>query len=213
MSGGRPVQSVWGVVPVKSFESAKSRLAPVLSHPERERLARSMFAHVLGVLFSVPALRGVLVVTDSNAVAGDAIRAGAAAVRDPAGATSLADCIDHGLEEVRRRGGGAAIVLLSDLPEVTSNDVGALVERLSLFDVVVAKDKNGNHTNALALGLGARFATSFGAGDSFRRHIETAERLGLTVCSVESPSLAFDVDTPEDYARLNRNRASRVSLS
>jgi 2-phospho-L-lactate guanylyltransferase len=211
MSG--PDRSIWGVVPVKAFESAKSRLAAVASPEERERLAQSMFEHVISVLRAARELAGVLVVTDSARVAEEAVRTGASAVRDPADANGLADCVDHGLNEVQKRGAGAALVLVSDLPEVTPGDVALLVDALRRFDVAIARDRGGEHTNALALRLETRFPTSFGADDSFRRHSETAERAALSVTVVESPSLAFDVDTPEDYARLNRNRGSRVNFS
>jgi 2-phospho-L-lactate guanylyltransferase len=204
-------RSVWAIVPVKAFESAKSRLAAVLSPDERVRLAESMFHHVISVLRAAPDVAAVLVVTDSARVAEASVLAGARAARDPAGALSLADCVDHGIDEVRRRDGDAAVVLVSDLPSVTVDDVGALVDALRGFDVAIARDHGGEHTNALALRLEKRFPTSFGAVDSFRRHRETAERMGLSVSSIESPSLAFDVDTAEDYARLKRNRGSRVN--
>jgi 2-phospho-L-lactate guanylyltransferase len=211
MSG--PVRSIWGVVPVKAFESAKSRLSTVASPEERERLARSMFDHVISVLRKATGLAGVLVVTDSARVADAAVRAGARVVQDPEGASGLAGCIDCGLDEVRRLGAGAALVLVSDLPEVTIGDIALLVGALNRSDVAIARDRGGAHTNALALRLDTEFPTSFGAIDSFRRHCETAERIGLSVAVLESPSLAFDVDTPEDYARLNRNRGSRVNFS
>jgi 2-phospho-L-lactate/phosphoenolpyruvate guanylyltransferase len=208
-----PARLVWGVVLAKAFESAKSRLATVVTPEERERLARSMFEHVISVLREAPGLEGVLVVTDSARVGDAAERAGVRAVHDPAGASGLADCVDHGLDEVRRRGGEAAVVLVSDLPEVTVHDVARLVDALNHFDVAIARDRGGEHTNALALRLETRFHTSFGAADSFHRHCESARRTGLSLTVLESPSLAFDVDTPEDYARLNRNLGSRVNLS
>jgi 2-phospho-L-lactate guanylyltransferase len=198
-----PARSVWGVVPAKAFESAKSRLAAVLSPDQRGRLAESMLRHVITVLRTAPDIAGVIVVTDSARVADAAVLAGARAVRDPAGATSLADCVDYGIDEVRRCDGTAAVVLVSDLPSVTADDVMALVAALNRFDVVIAQDSGREHTNALALRLETRFPTSFGAIDSFRCHRETAERMGLSVCVIESASLAFDVDTPEDYARLS----------
>lgn len=204
-----PTRSVWAVVPVKSFESAKSRLAPVLSPAERERLARSMFEHVLSVLRAASGLSGVLVVTDSSAVADAAVRVGANALLDPRGPRTLADCVDHAVDEVRRRGAGAVVVLVSDLPVVTTTDMDALIERSNRFDVVLVKDRGGEHTNALALRLDKPFRTSFGAGDSYRRHLETAQRLDLSVCELERPSVAFDVDTPEDYADYVRRPPDR----
>lgn len=208
-----PERSIWGVVPVKAFESAKSRLAAVASPEERERLAQSMFEHVISVLRATRELEGVLVVTDSARVADAAARSGARAVHDPTGARGLADCVDRGLDEARQLGASAALVLVSDLPEVDANDIALLIDALSRSDVVIARDQGGEHTNALALRLQPRFPTSFGAADSFRRHSETAKRAGLSLTVLESRSLAFDVDTPEDYARLNRKRGSRVNFS
>jgi 2-phospho-L-lactate guanylyltransferase len=201
-----PGHPVWGVVPVKSFETAKSRLVPVLSADDRRELARAMFAHVLEVLGASPALSGVLVVTDSADVAHAAERLGASAVRDPEAVTSLADCVDYALHELERRGATTAVVLLSDLPHVTQDDVAELVERSMRFDVVLAPDKDGDHTNALALRLGLGFHTSFGTANSLSRHRETAERAALSVSVFESPTVAFDVDTPEDYERLLASR-------
>jgi 2-phospho-L-lactate guanylyltransferase len=201
-----PARAIWGVVPVKAFESAKSRLASVLSPEDRERLAESMFHHVVSVLRAASDLRGVLVVTDSARVADASARLGADVVNDPAGASSLADCVERGLDEVQRRDGDAAVILVSDLPAVAHADVAELARALARFDVAIARDRGGEHTNALALRLEHRFRTSFGAEDSFRRHCASAKQAGLSLSVVESTSLAFDVDTPDDYARLNRNR-------
>ena len=38
---------LWTIIPVKPFGLGKSRLAPVLSAPERAALNRAMFEHVL----------------------------------------------------------------------------------------------------------------------------------------------------------------------
>jgi len=205
---------IWAVVPVKAFEAAKSRLAPDVSPAERERLAESMFQRVSAVLSRSPELSGVLVVTDSARVAAVADRLGVASLRDPEAAPTLAHCIDHALEELRRRGATHGLVVVSDLPALADEDVQGLVERLKEHDVVIAPDKGGHHTNALALRLEPPIRTSFGSTDSLRRHGESAERAGLSIGVFVSPSLAFDVDTPEDYAEfVNRNRASRVNFS
>jgi 2-phospho-L-lactate guanylyltransferase len=211
--------SVWAVVPVKSFETAKSRLAGFLNAGDRAALAREMLAHVLSVLSATQALVGVVVVTDSPRVADAARAGGAVPVFDPrpgpngarSSATLLRDCVDFGLEEIRARGATAGLVLMSDLPLLTVGSVHALLRELERFDVVIARDASGQHTNALALRLGTPFPTSFGSPDSFERHAETASRanLSLSVLAVPTPehdALAFDVDTPEDYEKLRRFR-------
>lgn len=197
--------TVWAVLPVKRFEVAKSRLASVLSGAERARLARSMFEHVMGVLGRSPLLSGVVVVTDSTDVAG-AVGGRAAVLRDPPGARTLADRVDFALRDVAERGAAAALVLVSDLPKVTDDDITRLLDELGRCDVVLARDAGGAHTNALGVRLGFDFRTSFGSDESFRLHREAAARAGLSVRLVESPTLAFDVDVPEDYARLESLR-------
>jgi 2-phospho-L-lactate guanylyltransferase len=194
----------WAVVPVKRFEAAKSRLSGVLDSAARRELARGMFEHVLAVLSAAPDVAGITVVTDSRAVAEVAIVRGAIALFDPPGAEGLESCVDFALGELAQRGTTAALVLMSDLPGVTVGDIEMLARELDRYDVVVVRDASGEHTNALGLRLATRLPTSFGKADSFRRHGDEAARAGLSVSLPESPTLAFDVDTAEDYARMIR---------
>lgn len=192
----------WALVPVKRFEAAKSRLSGVVDGAGRRDLARNMFEHVLSVLVATREIAGVTVVTDSRAVAELAMVRGALVLFDPPGADGLGSCIDFALTEIAGRGVTAALVLMSDLPEVTVGDVEMLARELDRVDVVVARDTSGEHTNALGVRLKKRFPTSFGSADSFRCHCDAAARAGLSVSLPESPTLAFDVDTEDDYARM-----------
>jgi 2-phospho-L-lactate guanylyltransferase len=201
---------VWALVPAKSFARAKSRLAGLLGAQERESLARAMLEHVLAVLSSSAGIAGVMVVTDGDDVAELARARGAVAVRDavatwgsPANAP-LGVIVDAALAELSARGAGAALVLMSDLPELTPADVQQLVERMAELDVVAAPDLRGEGTNALGLSPPDRLRTSFGTRDSFARHLRAAEGAGLRVGVHRSEGLAFDVDEPEDLARLSR---------
>lgn len=197
--------SAWAVLPVKRFEAAKSRLATILSGTERAALARSMFDHVMGVLGRSPSLSGIVVVTDSDAVAA-AAHGRAIVLRDPPGSVALADPVDFALREVGERGAARAVVVVSDLPKITDADVARMLDVLADCDLVLAPDSGGSHTNALAVRLGLGFRTSFGHDESLRLHRDRASRAGLSVRLVESATLAFDVDTPEDYARLVSGR-------
>ena len=55
--------STLAILPVKSFASAKQRLAGALGAEARQALARAMFTDVLGALGRVPELDEVVVVT------------------------------------------------------------------------------------------------------------------------------------------------------
>ena len=211
--------NVWALVPVKGFARAKSRLAGVLSASERERLARELFEHVLGVLASHRDLAGVAIVTDDRDVAHLAAARDAVVIEEDATAkpANLAQVVDQGLLALDRRGAGAALVLMGDLPWLSAEDIQLLLRALGESDTIVVSDERGTHTNALGLRLAARNPTHFGAADSFRRHCEAARRAGLSLGTPSSPGLAFDLDLPEDWekaqaeARLKRYRASRAS--
>ena len=69
----------------------------------------------------------------------------------------------------------------------------------------VAPDRVGQGTNALALRPPDVIAPEFGPR-SARRHLALARRAGVAACLVRLPTLAFDVDTPDDLARLRRYR-------
>jgi 2-phospho-L-lactate guanylyltransferase len=204
--------TVWALVPAKSFGRAKSRLSKALGEGARRDLARSMLEHVLGVLASSSEIAGVMVVTDGDDVADLARARGAVAVRDAvpdsASALVLGDIVDAALLELRARSAGAALVLMSDLPDLSAADVRRLVAQMAELDVVAAPDLRGEGTNALGLTPPDRLPTSFGVRDSFPRHLRAAEAAGLRVGVERSFGLAFDVDEPADLEVLARRSAT-----
>jgi 2-phospho-L-lactate guanylyltransferase len=195
---------VWALVPAKSFARAKSRLSGSLGEAERAALARSMLDHVLAVLGACPEIAGVMVVTDGDDVAEAARARGAVVVRD-AERPPLGAIVDAALIELRARGAEAALVLMSDLPELAVADVRALVAPIRANDVVAAPDLREEGTNALGLRPPDRMRTSFGTRDSFARHLRAAEASGLRVGVHRSEGLGFDVDEPGDLARATRS--------
>ena len=57
-------------------------------------------------------------------------------------------------------------------------------------------------TNAVSMRPPGALRTCFGAPQSARLHATQAEEIGLEHALVDLPGLAFDVDRPEDLARL-----------
>jgi len=189
--------SVWAIVPAKGFARAKSRLDGALDAASRSSLARDMLAHVLGTLRSSNEITNVVVVTDGEDVEALARMYGAICVRDR-GEPPLRLAVDAGLDALPTD--AHALVVMADLPWLTTNDVRSLVAALAGADVVVAPDASREGTNALA--LRGRVRTAFGSGASFAEHLARAKSAGLTTRIVESRGLAFDVDTPADLAAL-----------
>jgi 2-phospho-L-lactate guanylyltransferase len=99
---------------------------------------------------------------------------------------------------------GADRVLLvpGDCPAIDPAEIdGLLGHPVKPPSVLIVPDRHGTGTNALVLTPPNVMASSFGPG-SARRHFELARARGANVEIVEVPSLALDVDTPEDLESL-----------
>jgi 2-phospho-L-lactate guanylyltransferase len=195
----------WALVPAKCFEHGKSRLSGEFAPAARVRFARALFAHVVSTAARCPTLDGVAVVTDCACVA-EAARALGALVFDDEAERSLAGVVDVALGRLAARGAEAALVLMSDLPLVEARDLHRLVRMLRRVDMVAVPDAQSYGTNALALRLAGRPPTCFGTGDSFARHCAAAAQAGLRLRVHRSARVGFDVDGPEDLARLGQDR-------
>jgi 2-phospho-L-lactate guanylyltransferase len=81
---------------------------------------------------------------------------------------------------------------------ITPEDVRSMLERAKDPPVVVvAPDRHRQGTNALLVCPVGFIEYDFGP-DSFRSHCEMAERAGARLEIVDLPSIALDVDLPED---------------
>jgi len=177
------------VVPMKSMDLAKSRLAGVLDAAGRHALARQMLDHVLATLrdAGLPSVR----VASGDTGTGDLNRDVTAAARlvEAEGATNL-------------------LLVMADLPYLSVADIAALVEAGRTSPVVIAEAKDGG-TNALLLRpptvLGFTFATH---RPSAVLHAESARAAGLSPSIVRRQGLARDIDTPADLAALAADHAA-----
>ena len=187
------------VVPIKSFARAKSRLASGLDAEERHALARRCAEHVLGVLCPHPALDGVLICGDGQEVREVARRHGATILPDPEGAVRLNEIVDAGLSLLAERGVLRVLVIMADLPDLSREDVDAILGELDEeTPFVLAPDRARRGTNALAMSPPDRIPTCFGDADSLALHRERAARLGLAATLIERPGFARDIDRLED---------------
>jgi 2-phospho-L-lactate/phosphoenolpyruvate guanylyltransferase len=202
MTGAAP-GPIWAVIPVKGFARGKSRLAGVMEDEARAAFARALFTHVVQAVRSSGVIAGVLVATDDDDVARAAEALGASVQRDDAGATgSLARVVDAALVAVAARGAAGALVLMADLPHLEARDVRELAGALAGAAVVLVADRHVSHTNALALAPPTCLRTCFGNAESFAAHRAAAAAAGLTARVIDNERIAFDVDHPDDHARL-----------
>jgi len=182
------------LVPIRSFDAAKSRLSTVLDEDDRRSFARSMAATVVAAAGELP----VFVVTDDDDVAHWARQNGASviapAVRGLNESVQAAVSIRHEAGDVRVIVAHADLPLATDLAMVTGPGM------------VVAPDRHGDGSNVLSVPTDAGFRFDYGPG-SYEAHRREAARCGLSVTVVQDPGLSLDVDHPEDLAELRARTA------
>ena len=178
------------LVPIRSFDAAKSRLSTVLDEVGRRTLARSMAAAVVAAAGELP----VFVVTDDDEVAHWAEQSGAAVVA-PA-IRGLNESVQAALAVRREAGDTRVIVAHADLPLATDL---ALVTGPG---VAIAPDRRSDGSNVLSVPTDAGFRFNYGPG-SYEAHRREAARCRLPVTVVHDPGLSLDVDHPEDLAELH----------
>lgn len=199
--------TVFAVIPVKPLAEGKSRLGPVLDRPGREALNRRFLARTLDIAARVPGPDRTIVVSADETVLAVARARGAIGLAEDGG-SGLNGALNRARREIAALGGAAMLVLPVDLPLLAADDVRALLSSAKGgASVVIAPDSADQGTNALLLAPPDALDFHFGAG-SLAAHEAAARQAGMTVKLVRRPGLAFDVDTPEDYARLMRKTES-----
>jgi 2-phospho-L-lactate guanylyltransferase len=187
------------ILPVKSFNAAKQRLAGLLGAGSRQALAQAMFSDVLTSLRHVPGLDAVAVVTSDRVAESAALGERVQVLRDTEQA-GQSEAALLGIRYAQSAGYERVLLVPGDTPLVEPDDVGALLELDA--PVAIVPDRHGTGTNALLITPPDVIAPSFGPG-SFERHVAAARDAGLEHAVAQISALMFDVDTPDDLADLS----------
>ena len=192
---------IWAIVPLKSLERAKQRLADVLTQEERRALMLAMARDVLTSLARSSALRGTLIVSRTPE---------ADALSQAFGTERFAESPDADLPEAltqasdylrEQLGAQGAFIVPADVPLITADDVD---RALAVHEAVtVLPDAENLGTNGLITSPTNAIPMVFN-GQSFRPHIDAAEARGLRPKVVPLPGFSLDIDLPADLVELMR---------
>lgn len=192
--------STAAILPAKRFEAAKQRLAPAAQLGNRRALIEAMFSDALLAVRRVQTVEQVFVVTADPIAAQIAAGHEAIVVEDTASSHSEAALL--GIERALALGATRALLIPGDCPLLDPAELQQLLELpADPRSVLIVPDRHGAGTNALLLTPPDAMPPAFGEG-SRERHIELAAAHGATPEVVELPSLALDIDTPEDLEQL-----------
>jgi 2-phospho-L-lactate guanylyltransferase len=195
----------WAIVPAKTLEYAKTRLARALSPAERQMLSLAMLRDVLSALKGAQNLDHVAVVTAdvSLAAAARALDVEVIAERTPGQNEALAD----GVAYARSQGATEVLIVSADLPLLCAETIEQLIELARAWQeehrqlVLLAPSRDGAGTNAMLQRPPGVIPLLFGT-NSLQRHQQAAAEQGVPVDLMRARGLAFDVDLPADLAEL-----------
>lgn len=189
--------SLWLIMPLRGLASGKSRLSGVLRQEERRQFTIECLDRTLDAFsqtVGTPA-RSIVVSPDEEALRHAGSR-GAVALREhPMGHLNLA--VLQASDLAQQKGATQLLIVAADLPRVSAEALRQVISASDTGSVQIIVDKTGTGTNGLLLPVSAARQFSFG-DNSLSRHQVLFEDLGYRTKTWHDPSLAFDVDTPED---------------
>ena len=180
------------VIPIRAFALGKARLGAALDASERAALGRRLATQVVEAASEYV----VSVVSSDGDVRAWASERGIATIDDPG---SLNGAARVGREWATTRGCERVVIAHADLPFARSFASVAHDGAQPIAVLVPCHRDDG--TPVLSVPVNASFEFHYGPG-SFRRHAAEARRVGLGVRVVRDPTLAFDVDLPDDLEGL-----------
>jgi 2-phospho-L-lactate guanylyltransferase len=187
------------VIAVRGGPEAKSRLAPALTPARRQALVAAMLEDMIAATRDADRRARLWLATPSDELSVLGARLGALTIPPPP-RPGLNAAFAGALGYFTNLGRLAPILLLpGDLPLLRSADVEALAALAEAHDLVLAPAGEDGGTNAVGLAAATRFRPRFGR-DSFARHRAQAERQAESCAILHTPTLALDLDRPDDLA-------------
>ena len=196
------------VIPVRTFEGAKSRLGAVLDAEERRDLVERLLRRTVAAALATPGVVDVVVVSPDPEVLAIAVAAGARPL------AQRSRGLNPALHEARAAiGADRLLILPADLPTVTAGDLAQVLaagDTAGNPSVVLAPDRHGRGTNALLLTPPEVIDPAFG-GDSRAAHAWLASSADAAYAEIPG-ILGLDLDTADDLLLVESLRAGSPSV-
>ena len=203
---------IFALVPVKRFESSKSRLSSVLNVIERKELCQLLLTNTLSVLTEASTISEIVIVSSDE---------GAMQIARKNGAEVLRETEDHGVNAAIARaddysienGAEATVVIPQDLPLLVAADVNMICRKAESPDrcLVVCPSIRYDGSNALLRKPSRLLKTSYDQ-DSFNAHIRAATKSGIPIKVFLSKRIMLDLDTTEDLKILMHQEITNLPL-
>jgi len=146
----------------------------------------------------------VVVVSRDPAIIAQAETQGACGL--PETSTGLNAALAQAAHFAQTQGATGLLILPTDLPRLTATDLDSLSTLgIAPRTLVIAPCRHATGTNALLMRPPGLIPFAFGPG-SFAAHCAAARAVGVEPIIYRADSIAFDLDTPEDWKLGTGNR-------
>ena len=198
------------IIPLKSREKVKLRLSPLLSWEERINLTKFMLEDILETLKSFNL--NIFVVTPDNYFEEFLRKYGVKVIKEEReeGVNSAVEkankiCIKEGFK--------ASLVIPSDVPLISKEDINLALEGLEEFiGVIISPSFRLDGTNLL-LRSPPNIIPTYYDNDSFFNHLKVSLKKGLKVRVIITRNLCLDIDSPEDLKEFLKVKVNKKSYS
>jgi 2-phospho-L-lactate/phosphoenolpyruvate guanylyltransferase len=204
---------IFALVPVKKFESSKSRLGAVLSINERIKLSELLLINTIRVLKKSSAISNIVVVSSDDRAMEIARRTDAKFLKETKdhGVNAAIAVADDYSSENRAH---ATIVIPVDLPLLTATDINIMCRKAKSPErcVVISPSIRYDGSNAL-LRKPSRLLKTHYDEDSFNAHIRAATQFGIPIKVFLSQRIMKDLDSIEDIKILMNQRVTNPPVA
>ena len=202
----------WAILPVKQYAVGKSRLQGIFSETELVKLNQNLFESTFTKIQQTSGIDRILVVSKEESARAWCKSQGGIPLREE-DQSSLNAAIVQAQDYVSNHGGGRIMVLPSDLPLMTSNDLESM---MNLADgermLVIVPDHYQSGTNALLMSEPHLIEPNFGTG-SFRKHTRQAREKNIDLVVYLCKNIQWDLDTSLELDRILKSQSDTSILS
>jgi len=200
------------IVPVKDLSKAKERLSSLLPQNERTALAYAMLEDVLLALKeSKLADRKFIVTLDAKAI--EIAKGLGIEIIEETEQNGESASVDYASQICKDLGAASVLVIPGDAPLITSDDIDFMLEREKDTPSIIfvpARDELG--TNAILRKPPDAIPSMFGH-DSFRKHINQANKNNIPYDSYDNPRIGLDIDRPKDLKEFVSQKSNTKTYS
>jgi 2-phospho-L-lactate/phosphoenolpyruvate guanylyltransferase len=193
---------IFAIVPVKSFENAKSRFGSLLSTHERIRLSGMLLERTICTLKKTPSIQRILLVSADTRVKGIASRHGVTFLEElkEAGVNSAIRLADEFCISARA---DASLVLPTDLPLIVPEDIDIMCKTVLEKDscVILCPSYKFDGSNVLFRKPCNIIRTSYDK-NSYPNHVLAGIRSNANTRVLFLDRLMVDIDTVNDIKKM-----------